>query len=159
MTTATAKAIRNRVLDLVEAITPTSLSGDAFRRYRNEGGGDFHAFAQSAPQIRRFQVRDTGDDAPPSVSDMLVEERILDLDVTVAYPQDSRAGSTNALGRDDIIAEDWKAIDNAIGWLGAGNFSGAYDCTPLGATKSVERAGKVDFLIVKARFQFWRTTT
>jgi len=157
--TATAEAIRDRAIALIKALTPTKLTGNRFDPYRNEGAGDFISFAQDTPQFRRFQARDVGDDAPPAVSNTQVEERELTLEVRVSYPQTARTGRDNALDRDDAIVADWKLIDHAIGILGAGNFSGANDCTPLGATKSVERVGKVDFLVVRARFRFWCSTT
>ena len=157
--TATDSAIRDRVLTLIEEIVPTSLSHDRFIRYRNEGDGDFHSFAQTAPQIRRFQVRDTGDEQLPQVSNTLVEEIETEMLILVAYPQNARASKTNALGRDDVMGDDWKAINYAIGIAGRGNFSGANDCTPLGCTKTIDRAGKVDFLTIKARFLYWRSTT
>lgn len=156
---STDDAIRDRILTLIEALTPTSLAGDKFRRYRNEGDGDFHAFAQDNPQLRRFQARDTGEDAPPAVSNMITEERELHLDITISYPQTARTGRNNALDRDDVMIEDWKKIDFAIGICGGGNFSGTNNCTPLGCTKSVERVGKVDFLVIRAQYRYWRSTT
>ena len=159
--TATAEAIRDRVITLIEAQTPTLLPHDRFRAYRNEGGADLFDWAQknTAGAFRRTQVRALGEDQPPAVSNMLVEERILELQVAIAYPQDARAGRNNALDRDDAIVADWKKIDFAIGICGGGNFSGSADCTPLGCTKSIERVGKVDFLMIKARFQFWCSTS
>lgn len=155
--TATAEAIRDRCIALIEAIAPTLFTKDAFRRYRNEGKGDFAAWASAnaAACRRRFQARDVGDDQTPPVSNLVAEERFLDLQIMVAYPQDSRAGRDNALDRDDVIVGDWKKIDFAIGVYGAGNFSGVNNCTPLGASKTVDRVGDVDFLIIKARYQYW----
>lgn len=159
--TATSEAIRDRCITLIEGVAPSVLPGDLFRRYRNEGKGDFVAWASAnaAACRRRFQVRDVGDDDPPAVSNMLVEERLLTLQIYIAYPQDSRAGRNNALDRDDSMVADWRKIDPLIGLVGSSNFTGTADCTPLGCTKSVDRVGDVDFLAVKARFRFWASAT
>ena len=98
MSLATAEAIRDRVYTLIEALTPTSLSSDKFRRYRNEADADFTEWseANAAAALRRFQVRETGDDEPPLTS-AVTEERVrLRLQVQIAYPQTHRYGSANA---------------------------------------------------------------
>ena len=68
-------------------------------------------------------------------------------------------GHELALDRDDLMVQDWKKLDFAIGICGGGNFSGSNDCTPMGCTKTVERDGKVDFLVIRAKFMFWCATT
>lgn len=156
---ATEEAIRDRVIALIEAIAPTSPAAPAFRRYRNEGKGNFRAFAESEPTgaLRRFQVRDRGDDGVPAVTNMDFDRRELVLEVTVAYPQNSRTGSDGALDRDDAMNADWKKIEYAISIYGRANFSAGHDCTPTGATKSIDRDGLVDFLVIVARFEYFRS--
>lgn len=158
MALATVAAIRNRCIQLVEWVDPVSLVGDRLRRYRNEGSGDFRAWAEknTAGCFRRFQVRDVGHDEPPQVSNMDYEERRLTLETLVAYPQTHRYGADNALDRDDVIAEDWDEIDFNIGLCSRANFSDTYDCTPLGATKDIERSVGVDYLVIRAEYLFKR---
>ena len=126
-----------------------------------ESSGDFVTWADDNPAaaFRRFQVRDTGDEVPPDVSNATEESIEITLEVRVAYPQTARTGRENALDRDDCIAKDWLKLNYTFGIYGAANFTGANDCTPLGATRVVDRIGKVDFLVVTARFMFYRSTT
>jgi hypothetical protein len=158
---ATAAAIRNRVIALLEAITPTSLAGTPFRGYRNEGDADFEAWAGKNPSaaFRRVQVRQVGEEDPPLVSHVTEERVRLKLEARIAYPQTHRYGDKNGLSRDDVIAEDWLKINRAVGIYGRGNFSGTHDCTPLGAVKSREAAGPIDYLVVALEFEYVRSTT
>ena len=77
MALATAESIRDRIYALIEALTPTALSADKFRRYRNESGADFDAWAEKTASgaFRRFQVRETGDDESPTGIDDAVHAR------------------------------------------------------------------------------------
>jgi hypothetical protein len=158
MALATAEAIRDQILTLVEGITPTSLSGDRFRRYRDEGGADFEEWAtkQPAAAFRRVQVRQVGADELPLVSDTLNERVRLRETVRIAYPQNARTGSQNAMDRDDVINQDWLKINYKIGLYGRGNFSSTNDCTPLGAIMEMERGAGVDYLVITADFEYLR---
>jgi hypothetical protein len=155
---ATQEGIRDRVIALIEALVPSLLSSDRFRSARNEYGADFQSWADQNPAAawRRFQVREVGDDAPPEVSSITEERVRLQLELVVAYPQGHRAGPRNAMDRDDAINADWKLINAAIGMYGRANFSGAHDCTPLGATKTRDAGQKVDFLVVRAQYEYQR---
>lgn len=161
MSVATLEAIRDRVYTLIESQTPTTLSADKFRRYRNEGGADFPAWVEvNAPgALRRFQVREVGDDELPDVSDTTTERVQATLEILVAYPQNARTGRDNAMDRDDAMNKDWAAINLVCGIYGKSNFSSSNDCVPMGCTKSVERVGKVDLLVVRMRLQYVRSVT
>lgn len=156
MSTATPESIRDRSIVVIEYIDPVYLSGDRFRRWRNEGKGDFRSSMETAPQLRRFQVRNVGNDSPPLVSTNSFERRLLTLEIVIAYPQTHRAGSENALDRDDIIEQDWVEIDFNLGICGRGNFAGSFDCTPLGCTKEIERGDVCDFLVIRAEYEYER---
>jgi len=160
MSLATAEAIRDRIYTLIESIAPTSLP-DKFRRYRNEDGADFQEWAESKPTaaFRRFQVRETGDDEPPSVSIVTQEMVRVRFAIAIAYPQTHRYGSGNAMDRDDVINQDWLKINYAIGLYGRANFSSTNDCTPLGAVKTRESGGTMDYLVVTADYEYLRATT
>lgn len=160
MALATQEAIRDRVYSLIESPTPSLLATPKFLRYRNEGGADFQAWSEANPasSLRRFQVREVGDDDPPDVSNSDLEAVELKLQITVAYPQTHRYGSANAMDRDDVMNADWLKINAAIGMYGRGNFSSTHDCTPLGAVKSRDTGSKVDFLVVTARYRYQRLT-
>ena len=158
MSLATAETIRDRSIQLIEWTDPPSLTSTRFRRYRNEGGADFRDWAEKnlAASFRRFQVRNLGNDEPPTISNTDFEERRLSLQILIAYPQTNRAGSDNALDRDDIIEQDWDYIDFNIGLCSRGNFTGTYDCTPLGCTKEIERGSVCDFMVIRAEYLYKR---
>lgn len=161
MATATQEAIRDRVYTLIEALSPSLLGSTKFRRYRNEGDADFDAFAEQNPSaaLRRFQVREVGDDELPTVSNVTTERVRLKLEIRIAYPQTQRYGSAAGMDRDDVMNADWLKINYAVGLYGRGNFSSTNDCTPLGATKTREQGSNVDYLVVAAEYEYLRSTT
>jgi len=158
MALATVEAIRDRIYTLVESLTPTSLSADKFRRFRNEDGADFEDWAETNPSaaLRRFQVRQFGTDENPLVSDTTNERIKLRLACRLAYPQTHRYGAANAMDRDDVMNQDWKKINAAIGLYGRGNFSSTHDCTPLGATMELQIGTAIDFMVIEATFEYLR---
>ncbi len=158
---ATEAAIRDRIRTLIAAIAPTSHTADKFRAYLNEGGGNFADWVEANPQgcARRFLARAEGTEDPPEVSNTDTDLRHFVIVLQVAYPQTGRYGADQALDRDDVIDQDWGLINGEIGIYGRANFSGAHDCTPLGAERSVVRGNGADLLEVSARFLYYRTIT
>jgi hypothetical protein len=158
---ATAESIRDRIYALIEALTPTSLSSDKFRRYRNEDGADFQAWAEKNPAaaLRRFQVRQAGDDGEPDVSNTTEETVEIEFEILIGYPANHRYGPANGMDRDDVRKQDWKQIKHTIGIDGRGNFSSGHDCTPLGAVETLEQGGKIDYSVIRVRFRYQRSTT
>lgn len=156
---ATAGNIRDRIYALIEAIVPTTLTRDKFRRYRNEGGARFREASEASPTgaFRRFQVRETGDDSPPDVSNMTEERVRATFEIVIAYPQTHRYGPDNAMDRDDVAFDDWKALNNLVGIYSRGRYSGSYDCTPLGAVMTREQGDACDFLVIEAVFEYMRS--
>jgi len=163
MATTTAAAIRDRIRTVIQALTPQAHRAQKFIAYRNEGGANFRRWAQQeqAGAYRRFQVRDTGDDSPPSVSNTDVEERLVTFRVTIAYPHTSRTGKDGALDRDDIMALDQHQIEHAIGMCGRASFTApTYPdaCWRSGRTRR-EIGDICDFLIVEQSMSFFRVMT
>lgn len=138
-----------------------NLPRDKFRKYRNEGGGDFIEWAEKNPgsAFRRFQVRDNGEDSIVEVSNMDFDERRVTFLITIAYPQTARTGPDQALDRDDVMDDDFHAIDYLVGIYGRGNFSGTNDCTPLGLTKTVVRGTSCDFLELEGTYIYRRSSS
>ena len=111
---------------------------------------------EKQPGLRRFQVRDIGSDEPPAVSNTVYEQRRLSVEILIAYPQDNRAGSDNALSRDNVMDQDWDYIDFNIGMCGRVQFYTTHDCTPRGCTKEVERGETCDFMVIRAEYDYLR---
>jgi hypothetical protein len=165
MPLSTVEAIRDRIYSVLEGLTPTSLTKDKFRRFRNEGGARFVDAMEKNPTgaLRRVQVREDSDEGTPEISNTTEERIRVRYHITVAYPQTERYGKEAAMDRDDVMYEDWKKIKHAIGIDGRGNFStgtdGSYDAVPLGITKSRDEGSAVDFQVMTAEFEFVRSTT
>lgn len=155
-TTTTAEDIRDRIITVIESLTATSLAGDRFRVYRNEGAG-FVDWCETKPgsAFRRFQVIETGSDQPPESSSAIEEERTATLQITIAYPRNARAGADQGLDRHDIMREDQRTIERAIGMHGAANFTSPYPsaCWLDGSTDR-EEGEACDYLIITQRMSF-----
>ncbi len=161
MSLATAESIRDRIYALLESLTPASLTSTRFLRFRNELGADFDEWAEGpgiSASFRRFQVREVGEDEIPETSSVLEERVRTRFAVRIAYPQTHRYGPANGMDRDDAINQDWLKINAAIGIYGAANFTGSYDCIPLGAVKSRESGSKVDYLVLDVSVEYLRAT-
>lgn len=158
-TASTAESIRDRIIAVIEALTPESFAGDKFRRYRNEGAGRFEDWADDNPQaaLRRFQVRDTGEDTPPAVSNTDIEQREVTFSILVAYPQNARAGKDQALDRDDLMSLDQHQIEKAVGMQGRANFTSPYPdaCWLSGSTARTVGAA-CDFLEIRQVMTFMK---
>jgi len=154
-------SIRDRIIGLVVALAPLSLSRDKFRAFRNQRAGDFIEFAETQPAnaFRRFQVRDTGDDQVVEVSNTDYDERRVTFRIAIAYPQTARTGADQALDRDDVMDDDFHTIDYSVGIYGRGNFSGTNDCTPLGLTKTVVHGNACDFLELEGTYIYRRSSS
>ncbi len=140
-------SIRDHMVARISALTPTLLSGDKFRVWRNEGKGDFQS---SSPQFRRFQVRATVARNYDS-SVVALDGRSAEFTVTVAYPQNHRTGGYATLDRDDAMSADQHAIETAIGVRGYRNFDGGTGEPTAywleGSTTRVKGA-TADFLVI-----------
>lgn len=155
---STAAAIRDRITTVISAIVPTFDERTQFRPSQNVARADFTAWAEqnAAGCLRRFQVRDDGTEEPPEVSNTDIDLRHITYVIRIAYPQTQRYGKDAALDRDDVIDQDWGKLNRALGIYGRANFTGSYDCTPLGATRETEIGDTVDILVVRARFSYYR---
>ncbi len=158
----TEQAIRDRMITVIAALTPTSMPLDRFVAFRNDGNASFSDWAENAPDaaFRRFQVRTLGDTAPPTVSNTDIESVEVNFLISVAYPQNHRAGQGNALGRDDIMEQDRLQIERAIGMQGRANFSGAFPDACWLANLVVRATGATcDYLVINQTMQFIRSNT
>lgn len=158
--TTTAEAIRDRIISLIRALTPNQLTANKFDLFTDEREADIRAWAASVGQgsFRTFQVRETGQDNPPDISNMDVESRLVTFEITVCYPQTSRAGKNAARDRDDLITDDQHLIEHNVGMCGYANFTGA--SAPNAAWYSGEtrrdREDGIDYLVITQTMRFYR---
>ncbi len=159
--TTTSELVRDRIYTVIEALTPEADARVKFRRYRNEGGANFKAWASdnAAACRRRFQVRDTGEYGQPEVSNTTVDEEIVTFAILVAYPQTSRDGKGAAMDRDDTYDLDKHQIIKAISGAGRANFAWPYpEACPLNPFSPDRDEGNgVDFLEIQITMVFYRT--
>src|SRR5574343_691105 len=113
MGTTTPALIRDRLSTIIQALTPGTLAGTKFLESRDEYGGDFKAWASGHADaaLRRFPVRWTGRDEAAAISGIDVEQRRVEFELRVAYPQSHRYGQSGGRSRDDVMAEDFNQID------------------------------------------------
>jgi len=160
MATTTPEAIRDRFITVIETLTPSRDSGTRFRAYRNEGGADFIAWAEAHPAgaQRRVQVRTSLASEAPLVSNTDVEEHRVTITVLVAYAQNARMGTGQALDRDDAMDADQFQIDYAVGMCGAANFSPPYaDATWVDGSPASRIVGAAcDFIQLEYTMTYWR---
>jgi hypothetical protein len=158
--TTTAAEIRDRMIAVITALTPSAMTLPRFQLYQHEGAGDFLEWAQLQPAaaLRRFSVRTVGEASEPLVSNTDVELVRQMFEVVVAYPQTSRYGGQLALDRDDVAEADRLQIRNAIGLNGGANFIAPYPPAAfIEAMQSVAMVGAgVDFHIIRQVMEFWR---
>ncbi len=157
--TTTAAEIRNACLDAVEALTPRTLSGDRFERHRadSSSGQTFEEWlGAKQQQVRRFVVRDTGVRGMPTVSNMDVIRERVTFEVVVAYPVSNRYGVDGDLSLEDVIDEDKRQIDHAIGLHGSANVpTTAVFLTELSGWDRIAAETYI-FLIGRLSFEFWQ---
>lgn len=157
----TAAEIRDRMLTVIEAIAPELMASPQFARYRQEGPGDFYAWAEQQPAaaLRRISVRWFAAPTEPLVSNTDVERVRLVFEIAVAYPQSHRYGPQNALDRDDVAESDRNQIRNAIGLNGGDNFVSPYPpATFVEAMQTQVLQGQgVDFHVIRQVMEFART--
>ena len=122
--TSTVEAIRDRIIAVIEALTPAADSRVRFRAFRPEAGQDFQDWAEANPTAarRRFYVREVGTDQEPPVSDTLAELRTVTFTILVAYPRTSRDGTAQPDSRDAVIDADRGQIQDHVGQHGRENF-------------------------------------
>lgn len=156
----TSDLIRDRAIDVIESLVPTYFPGTKFRRYRNEGDGDFLKWAENNPAdaLRRFQVRDDGVHGLVAVSNTDYEQRTVKLSVMIAYPHDARAGAKQALDRDTAMDRDHDSLEKAIGLYGRANFSSPYPDGCLTAWQCTRYKGTAcDVLTIEASYLYVRS--
>lgn len=120
----TADLIRDRIVEILEGLTPSRLQ-TRFREFRNEGDAAFLDHCEDNPSgaLRRFQVRHDGQLGIPEVSNTDFEERRGHFVLQIAYPNDGRAGSKQAISRDELISLDLDQLEQAIGLYSRANFT------------------------------------
>lgn len=126
MSTATTslELIRDGMIAKLEALTPTLLSADKFRRHVGEV--DFSRYCETDPTsaFRVFSVLQDDVEEPPTVSDMDVEHRTATFALLIAYPKAwGRYGGQNERDAQDCIEADRRLIDGRSG-IGHNAYSG-----------------------------------
>lgn len=153
-TGTTAEDIRARMAAVITSLTPASLSGNPFRESRYESGDEFTADCEGQPAgaFRRFHVIESGGEEPPETSSGIEHEVENTFTVTVAYPKDGRAGSGQTTRRYEVMREDQRIIETAVGMLGKANFTSPYpDATWVGGGSDRSSGESCDYMVLTFR--------
>lgn len=137
----------------IQALTPTSLSGNLFRVFQDHL--DFQEWAGLNPQacLRVFTAHDLFQNEIPAVSNS--DQELIDgrCEVIVAYPNNFVYGVNGTRDMDDIIEQDMVAIDNVVG-----HRSTAYtDGSCFDGILTTERGEEVTFLTMSYRTIYYRS--
>ena len=126
--TTTLEAIRNQQVSTLEGLTPTSDTSVKYEAHREETA--FGDFIEDRPDasLRRFSIIYAGTIEPAEVHDEQVRREHVAQSLEIAYPKQwGRYGSENIRDAEDLIMEDKRQIEDAIGIAGSSNYvSGQY---------------------------------
>jgi len=138
----------------VTALTPTSLGGVKFVEHRDEQ--DFRDWVVTNPQscLRRYAIEDLFEPSLPEITNGDVWWWEGTEEVVIAYP-DTGYGPQNARDRNDVMREDFYAIDTAIG-ARAGAYSSGH--AVLSDVQQEPYEG-VTLLVLTYTYRFWRGET
>jgi hypothetical protein len=135
MPVTTPEAIRDRLVELITAIVPTSHVRQRFEVHREELPIRDWAEVNPASCLRRFSVRWLGPVRSPHVSGGDVELVDRDLEVVVTYPTSARHGLKQLADLERVIAEDAAKINQTVGTIGHATRAAT---TPAVTIRSIE---------------------
>jgi hypothetical protein len=120
----TFNSIRSQQMTLIEALTPSSLAGQKFRRHREATSFMEWVEANPAACFRRFEILRNWDDDQQPTSDGSLEGAAHSMELRVAYPLREKGlyGAENERDMDELIDQDRRLIDGAIGLNGGANY-------------------------------------
>lgn len=159
MATTTASAIRTEVMRLIADITPSVHAHQRFQQHREEL--PIRPWAEAHPEacLRRVSVRFGGSTEPPAVNDTRVQEVSDTMEIVVAYPVSWRHGGRQQLGLDDVIADDARLIEAAVGPPGYAAVASLVAPATVLWEQSNEReeSGPVQFSVLRYRVDYFRS--
>lgn len=125
---STTDLIRDRIAQILKGLTPSMQATNRFREIRGEGADDLMTWAEENPTaaFRVFQVQFDGMVGVPEVSNSDFEERLARFVVTIAYPNDGRAGKRQSISLEKMIGQDLDQLEKVIGLYSRANFSAPY---------------------------------
>ena len=152
--TTTFETLRDEAAVLLAAVTPVSFEGVSFERHRDEV--DLRAWAPTYPDscFRRFAIRDLLEYDGPSTSTHEQEWWPGRCEVAIAYPADYRYGEQNKRDQRDVMREDERYVDEAIGTHAYASYTEGWFANP---TITHEEGPDVSFLVLTYEFQFNRS--
>ncbi len=149
----TFEALREEAAVLLTAVTPVSFQDVSFGRHRDEQ--DLRDWARTFPDacFRRFAIRDLLEYEQPSTSTHEQEWVRGRTEVAIAYPADYRYGEQNKRDQRDVMREDERYVDQAIGVNSYDQYTDGWLAYPL---VTHEEEDNVSFLVFTYEFQFNR---
>lgn len=161
-TTTDWATVRQRMVTVIKALTPTSLSSLPWLVTETEHS-DFRTYAEelgnSEAVFREYEIEDIEDDAA-GVQDHRSELRLMTAELIIAYPHSwgwyRTKDSTNQWNEAALRAlahQDRKQIDNAIGVRGGSNYTSGQSACWFDSV-SFEEGENVTFLVIAMTVRF-----
>lgn len=126
MAATTFVAFRTEMFAAIDAITPTTPLHDrtpAFRLADDEV--DFREWAPNNPDActRMYTIYDLLDDDPIEITDATSDLQPIRCEVLVAYQHDYKYGAAKQRARQDVIRQDYRLLESALGVNGSANYT------------------------------------
>jgi len=154
--------IRQRMVTVIKALTPKTLTAHPFHVTRTEMSG-FREYAEGFTQnaFRQYEIEDIEDEAP-SRQDYQSELRLMTADLIVAYPHTWAWYSTkdannqhNEASLRAMAHQDRRSLDNAIGVRGGANYTSGQSACWVGSVSFEENdEANVTFMVLPLRVRF-----
>ena len=161
MATTTFAAFRAEMIIAIQALTPSKPLHDrkpAFKLAKDEV--DFREWAPAHPTTctRVFTIYDLFDDEPIEISDGTADLQPVRVEVLMAYQHDFKYGANNIRARQDVIREDYRDFEKALGINGTANYTNGCTIKEDGPPFDVEplRNAGVSILVIPYLVRFLR---
>lgn len=157
--TTTREGIRDNMISLIRALTPSKLSSDKFEQELGEQLLEDWANEYPAASFRRFAIEFTGELPTPPIAHTDIEFVEGDtVRITVCYPkQFGKYGENNIRDLRDLVDADLYSIDGRSG-VGVNNPQSSYASVRTSQVFESDPESPVAFLRIEYSTAYYRST-
>lgn len=160
--TTTVAAIRETMVDAIQALVPAGILAPRFVPYREDTSRTaFRLWAEknAAAAFRRFSLRVLPGVEPQAPHDYNVRREVARLELVVAYPHDYRYGASGAISLDTVLASDMAQLVDAIGTRGYATITPAADAVVTDEGHTFEDVSACRFGVAVLNCEYYRSAT
>jgi hypothetical protein len=146
----------------VVAITPTTPLLDREQEFGEfHDSMDFRDWVQANPDscTRMFSIADMFDDDPVEISDAVADLQPIRCEVLVGYQNDFKYGANKLRDLENVIREDYRKIELALGIHGQANYTVGCTIKEDGTPFDVEVYDGVSVLVIPYLCRFYQSTS